>query len=147
MSKKPGEIFEKLFVILFVVWFIGSIGMMLVFSELGNGYMTLLLFGQYFFVFSLVAFSNSDAPLFILAHLTIGILAMLVPTILRVLPRFSDLSKINYIEIISCIIFIILGYILLIISRNKEGNVFKKLFISSIISFILGIAIMIRFCI
>lgn len=59
VTKKNGGIFSGIFIgILFLLWFFGSIGGMLYCSENGLDALIVALFGQYFAVFGLIAFTN-----------------------------------------------------------------------------------------
>ena len=47
---------SKIFGIVFILWFIGSIVAMIVLSNMGKAEYTVMIFGQYFLVFGIMAF-------------------------------------------------------------------------------------------
>lgn len=144
---KKNNILGKIFTVLFLVWFVASIIGIVAFSSVGNTFVTIIIFGQYFFVFSMVFFSNKDVSLFPLIHLTVGIITMIVPFILKVWPKFTDMGKVQILKNSIPILSIILGYIFLVMSRFKDDNTFKKYYIYSWIFFVYGIIKIVLFCI
>lgn len=144
---KKNNILGKIFKVLFLVWFVASIIGIFVFSSMGNTSVTIIIFGQYFFVFSMVIFSDKKVPLILLIHLTVGIITIIVPFILKVWPKFTDIGKIQILKISIPILSIILGYVFLVMSRFKDDNTFKKYYIYSWIFFVYGIIKIVLFCI
>lgn len=144
---KKNNILGKIFKVLFLVWFVASIIGIFVFSSMGNTSVTIIIFGQYFFVFSMVIFSDKKVPLILLIHLTVGIITMIVPFILKVWPKFTDMGKVQILKNSLPILSIILGYIFLVMSRFKDDNTFKKYYIYSWIFFVYGIIKIVLFCI
>ena len=144
---KKNNILGKVFTVLFLIWFVVSIIGIVAFSSVGNAFVTIIIFGQYFFVFSMVFFSNKDVSLFPLIHLTVGIITMIVPFILKVWPKFTDMGKVQILKNSIPILSIILGYIFLVMSRFKDDNTFKKYYIYSWIFFVYGIIKIVLFCI
>ena len=144
---KKNNVLEKLFTVLFLIWFVVSIIGIVAFSSVGNTFFTIIIFGQYFFVFSMVFFSNKDVSLFPLIHLTVGIITMIVPFILKVWPKFTDMGKVQILKNSIPILSIILGYVFLVMSRFKDDNTFKKYYIYSWIFFVYGIIKIVLFCI
>ena len=137
---------DSLILILFLTWFVGSIVGMVIASSLGNETVTIILFGQYFFVFSMMVFSDSRAPLFPLIHLTVGIGAMVIPFIIKMWPQFTDMTMSGWIDFYKPIISIVAGYVFLIISRNKEESEFKTFYGLSWLFYVLGIIKIIIMC-
>ena len=142
--------FKSIFTILFMIWFITSLILFPIFATDDNSFKLLINFGQYFIVLSLLAFGdkkqNDKSSLWLFCHLTVGELFVIVHFVISVLPKFTDLRIIDIIIISISFISTLIGYILLILSRNKKGKLFDKLYLKSIISFIIGLFIIIGFC-
>ena len=140
------SIFTKMLPFLFIIWFIASIVSLIVFSKIGNTKILLIIAGQYFFVFAMVFFSENNSSLFPLIHLTVGIILIVVPLVIEIWPRFTDIGKNELIDVSLPIVSIVLGYVFLILSRGKDESEFKKLYICSWIFYVFGIIRTIMFC-
>ena len=140
------SIFTKMLPFLFIIWFIASIVALIVFSKNGNTDILLIISGQYFFVFAMVFLSDKNAPLVPFIHLTVGIALIVVPLLLKVWPRFTDMGKYELVENSIPVISIVLGYAFLIMSRVKSEEQYKKFYICSWIFYVFGIIRIIMFC-
>lgn len=72
--------FSKMFGILFLIWFIGSLGGLIYFSKVNHD-ISLIIFGQYFLVFGLIALYNKIPVGWIFFLVGLGII--LVPMFIR----------------------------------------------------------------
>lgn len=145
-NKENGKVFESIIGCVFLTWFIASIIGMTIFFAI-NTSIAIILIGQYFFVFSMLAFSSRYTGLMPLAHLTVGIAVMLSPFVIKILPRFSDLSTKDYINYSVPIVSILIGYCFIITSRfKKDEREFKKLYVLAWVFFLFGIFKTVQFC-
>ena len=146
MGKKKKD-FSNLFGVLFILWFIASIVGMVYFAEV-NGLISLIIVGQYFFIFAMMAFLEQGRELMPLVHLTVGILFITVPLIIRVWPRFTDMTPKDYFfDVGFPIVSIILGYVFLIKSRFiNDKEKYKSMYAASFVLYVLGIVRIIMVC-
>ena len=145
-KKNRGKAFETILGVVFLTWFIASIIGMMIFSAI-NISVAVILFGQYFFIFSMIAFSNRDIGLMPLIHLTVGIIVMLAPFVIKIFPRFSDLSTKDYINYSIPIASILLGYFFLVTSRfKKDKKEFRIIYVFAWIFFLIGMFTTVQFC-
>lgn len=146
MGKKKKD-FSNLFGVLFILWFIASIVGMVYFAEV-NGLISLIIVGQYFFIFAMMVFLEQGRELMPLVHLTVGILFMVVPLVIKVWPMFTDMTPKEYFfDVGFPAVSIILGYVFLIRSRfenNKEK--YKSMYAASFVLYVLGIVRIIMVC-
>ncbi len=146
-QEKKDEIIGSTLAYIFVIWYILSMLAMTYFSKV-NKSITSILFGQCFFVFAMTIFAGKDKNLVPLIHLTVGIIAIIAPFVIKILPRFSDLTKSDYINYATPIASIILGYYFIIASRAKtDSREFNAFYIFSWIFYLIGIIKIILFCI
>ena len=145
--KENKSVGESILGVFFIIWFIASIVGMVIFADI-NEYVTLVLVGQYFFIFSMLFFSQQDRELMPLIHLTVGIGFMVVPLIVKVWPKFTDMNMKEYFFDLGVpILSIITGYVFLIKSRFVESKeLFNNLYRSSLLFYILGIIRIIMVC-
>jgi len=146
LGKKKKD-FSNLFGVLFILWFIASIVGMVYFAEV-NGLISLIIVGQYFFIFAMMAFLEQGRELMPLVHLTVGILFITVPLIIRVWPRFTDMTPKDYFfDVGFPIVSIILGYVFLIKSRFiNDKEKYKSMYAASFVLYVLGIVRIIMVC-
>lgn len=146
MGKKKKD-FSNLFGVLFILWFIASIVGMVYFAEV-NGLISLIIVGQYFFIFAMMTFLEQGRELMPLVHLTVGILFITVPLIIRVWPRFTDMTPKDYFfDVGFPIVSIILGYVFLIKSRFiNDKEKYKSMYAASFVLYVLGIVRIIMVC-
>lgn len=146
MGKKEKD-YSKIFGILFIIWFIASLVGMCYFAE-KNALIMFVLFGQYFFIFAMMAFMEQGRELMPLIHLTVGIGFMVVPFIIKVWPMFTDMTPRQYFfDVGFPAVSIILGYIFLIKSRfEKDKEKYKSMYAASFLLYVLGIVRIIMVC-
>ena len=130
--------------IIFITDFICTTIFFLAFVNKVNPIFNPILFGQLFIIGPLCFFSDEKMPLSTLCHLTVGLLLLFWPLFSIVGPRLYDLSIIEYIELIISGILIVLGYVLIILSRKEKY--FKKAYFGAVISFLISIGIVVMFC-
>lgn len=146
MVVKKKSLKESLFLILFFLWIIISIIIMVFFSQKGYDISVAVFCGQYFFIFAMFLLSEKDSGLMPFLPLTIGLIVIVAPFIFVSAPKFTDLSKKGLITIVISIISIILGYMVLIVSRTKKKVNYPVMYMVSWIFYIIGIANIIRIC-
>ena len=146
--KKKKKDFTNLFGAVFIIWFIASLIGMCYFADT-NELIMLILVGQYFFIFAMMAFLEQGREFMPLIHLTVGILFMVVPLVIKVWPMFTDMTPKEYFfDVGFPAVSIILGYVFLIRSRfenNKEK--YKSMYTASFVLYVLGIIRIIMVCI
>ena len=81
--KQKSSLGSSIFAIIFLIWFFGSIVAMMIFADI-NEYITLILFGQVFFIMGLVAFFAKDISgkrvnLIGLPFIIVGLLCIVIP--------------------------------------------------------------------
>lgn len=146
MGKKEKD-YSKIFGILFIIWFIASLVGMCYFAE-KNALIMFVLFGQYFFIFAMMAFMEQGRELMPLIHLTVGIGFMIVPFIIKVWPMFTDMTLRQYFfDVGFPAVSIILGYVFLIKSRfENDKEKYKSMYTASFLLYVLGIVRIIMVC-
>ena len=108
----------------FIIWFIASIVGLMYFSKI-NGYYTVMIFGQYFFVFGLIPLTQSEGKekLISVPFLLVGLCAIIIPFLMM----NPDLLKVTIIweSVIPFLLicaFVIAGIVMVIfpIKHKKE---------------------------
>lgn len=117
---------EKAIGIIFLIWFFGSILALIITANI-NAYLTVMIFGQYFFVFGLIAFfgkpvgGGSGKPIGALFAL-IGFACILIPLLMMITENSA--VTINWgiiIAVLMLLVFIIVG-LGFVISHVKSGH-------------------------
>ena len=90
---KKFKVYEYILSVIFIVWFIASIGLMIYFSAIEKQILVVALFGQFFFLMSLIILKEKDKQVLIaLAHLTVGLICIVGTLVYIAYPRFADLG-------------------------------------------------------
>ena len=145
MKKEKDEKLEQIKGTIFCTYFIASCVSLFI---INNENLPPFIFGQLFFVSAMIFLSDTDkSNLPVLAHLTIGLACMYLPIFLKI-PKeiFSDLSIDNYIAIALFGLFIILGYVFIIVHKftiNKKAQIF--LYVGSWIAYLMSLVVLLNF--
>jgi len=141
-EKKVKKVIEWVF----TAWIFLSIALMIIFMGI-NIPIAIIIFGQCFFAMAMYLFSDRKSDLMSLFTLTIGIIVMLAPFVIKIFPRFSDLSTKDYINYGIPIASMLLGYFFISISRFKEEKrAFYICYTFAWIFLLIGIIKTIQFC-
>ena len=117
---------EKIKGILFLIWFISSIFLLFI---IPNIYLKLVLFGQYFFVFGLIAVLNTDfsrQDYLLILFLLVGLILIQIGLVGLIVNEF--LSKMIFVAIINSII--LSGVLILIFERQYKTKQEKNKILS-----------------
>lgn len=125
---KEKSLFSKIMGIIFIVWFVCSIIAMLYLSKI-NTYYTIMIFGQYFFVFGFIPLKHAEGldKLIGAPFILVGLGAMVIPYLIMnpVLLPFNIIWE-SLLAVLLFFLFILAGFALLlipIINNNKLKKV------------------------
>lgn len=118
MKKQKNTLFSKIMPIIFLVWFIASLVLLVILSQINSHYM-IMIFGQYFLVFGII-FANAqrkdrDKSLVPYLFMLIGISCIIIP-LLMMYPNLLTI-EINWertIPILVMLLFIIVSLAMII---------------------------------
>lgn len=146
MDKKY-KAYEYILSVIFIVWFIASIGLMIYFSAVEKQILVVALFGQFFFLMSLFILREKDKQVLIaLAHLTVGLICIVGTLIYIAYPRFVDLGTKDLSLLSVSALAIVFGYILMVVHKfTKNKIIANKIYTISVVLFISAVAILIYF--
>lgn len=112
---------------LFLIWFIGSIVGLMYFSKI-NGYYTIMIFGQYFLVFSVIPLINSKGmeKLFGVPFALVGLACIIIPYVMMH-PELVSFTIVwdSVIPLLLILAFIIAGLAMIIIPKKREQRLNK----------------------
>lgn len=110
-NTKETSIKETILAIIFIIWFCTSIAGLILSTNI-NGYLTVIIFGQYFLVFGLIALFNKEMIGSIFA--IIGLLTILIPIFMMnpdLIPATINWNIVIPILILSIFVFAGIGII------------------------------------
>ena len=128
IEENPGkELKSKIFAVLFLIWFVGSMAGMLVLSSI-NGYYTMMIFGQYFLVFSIFPLLQKGKDKLVgIPFLLVGLACIIIPFFMMHPELLSvEINWESVIIVLFLLAFVLAGLGLVfvpIISRKKKQEV------------------------
>ncbi len=133
---------DKIIGRIFITWFILSLLSLLVVGELGMNHLVFFIFGQYFLLFSCVAFYSKEAipPSFIFYIVGLGcIIGSIISKNYEKLKIItSDFSYRNHIYLMITILVFVLNFIFLLLHIfTKKTKKYYYIFIMFLIIFVL----------
>ncbi len=146
-SKELCKKIETIMEIILLVWFVGSMALIIYCGETGKSKLIPVLFGQLFFLFGLVFLRKKDkGVLIVLAHYTTGLVIVVGFLIYIAYPTFTDLSIRDYITLGIAALSILIGYILLIVHKFiKDNKKEKNIYYTAVFLSIFGILMLVLF--
>ena len=121
----PEKPFEKILGKLFLVWFIGSIIALVVFAEINPIY-SIMVFGQYFLVFGIIALKNDKDGIIGVSFTTVGLACIVIPFLIMHPNLLSFEINWDYIiPVLGVLVFVIAGLAMIIIPILKRKKLEK----------------------
>lgn len=119
---------SKIFGIVFIIWFIGSIVAMIVLSNMGKGEYTVMLFGQYFLVFGIIAFfgksvDGSNPKPIGLIFASIGLACIIIPYLVahpELLPAMINWENVIILSVLLIFMLVGVGVCLLLVKQREK---------------------------
>lgn len=138
---------SKIFGIVFIIWFIGSIVAMIVLSNMGKGEYTVMLFGQYFLVFGIIAFfgksvDGSNPKPIGLIFASVGLGCIIIPFFImhpELLPTVINWETVGIISFL--MLFIVVGVAICLSLLKQKGNIIPALIFAGFFILFPGIAL------
>ena len=138
---------SKIFGIVFIIWFIGSIVAMIVLSNMGKGEYTVMLFGQYFLVFGIMAFfgksvDGSNPKPIGLIFASVGLGCIIIPFFImhpELLPTVINWETVGIISFL--MLFIVVGVAICLSLLKQKGNIIPALIFAGFFILFPGIAL------
>ena len=138
---------SKIFGIVFIIWFIGSIVAMIVLSNLGKAEYTVMLFGQYFLVFGIMAFfgksvDGSNPKPIGLIFASVGLGCIIIPFLImhpELLPTVINWETVGVISFL--MLFIVVGVAICLSLLKQKGNIIPALIFAGFFILFPGIAL------
>lgn len=119
---------SKIFGIVFILWFIGSIVAMIVLSNMGKAEYTVMLFGQYFLVFGIIAFfgksvDGSNPKPIGLIFASIGLACIIIPYLVahpELLPAMINWENVVILSVLLIFMLVGVGICLLLVKQREK---------------------------
>ena len=119
---------SKIFGIVFIIWFIGSIVAMIVLSNMGKAEYTVMLFGQYFLVFGIIAFfgksvDGSNPKPIGLIFASIGLACIIIPYLVahpELLPAMINWESVIILSVLLIFMLVGVGLCLLLVKQREK---------------------------
>ena len=119
---------SKIFGIVFIIWFIGSIVAMIVLSNMGKAEYTVMLFGQYFLVFGIIAFfgksvDGSNPKPIGLIFASIGLACIIIPYLVahpELLPAMINWESVIILSVLLIFMLVGVGICLLLVKQREK---------------------------
>lgn len=119
---------SKIFGIVFIIWFIGSIVAMIVLSNMGKAEYTVMLFGQYFLVFGIIAFfgksvDGSNPKPIGLIFASIGLACIIIPYLVahpELLPAMINWENVVILSVLLIFMLVGVGICLLLVKQREK---------------------------
>lgn len=119
---------SKIFGIVFIIWFIGSIVAMIVLSNMGKVEYTVMLFGQYFLVFGIIAFfgksvDGSNPKPIGLIFASIGLACIIIPYLVahpELLPAMINWENVIILSVLLIFMLVGVGICLLLVKQREK---------------------------
>ncbi len=141
-KEKNKKKMSNLLGVLFLIWFLGSIIGMIYFSAKEQSHYVVMIFGQYFLVFGMIAFFNCKGKerLSSMPFIVSGLACIIIP-FLMLHPELFDVS-INWdaiIPLLAILVFVIAGLALIILPilhKRKSERICTKIVNATIIDYL-----------
>lgn len=119
---------SKIFGIVFIIWFIGSIVAMIVLSSMGKAEYTVMIFGQYFLVFGIIAFfgksvDGSNPKPIGLIFASIGLACIIIPYLVahpELLPAMINWENVIILSVLLIFMLVGVGICLLLVKQREK---------------------------
>lgn len=125
---KNNSFWSKIFGIIFIIWFLGSIFLLMYLSKI-NAYYTVMVFGQYFFVFGLIPLSKGKGMerLISIPFILVGLGCIIIPYLIMNPSILSVDVKWNSVIPLLCVFMFVLAGLSMVFVPIINNKKLKKL--------------------